>query len=931
MANRFWVGGSASWDATIGTKWATTSGGAGGAAVPTNTDDVFFDANSTGTCTLGVSGVCLSINFTGHTSTFNFNGFNLTIGGSTAGASNVAALFVATDTLTVGVSTLSFVSTSATQQTITTGGKSLSSLTFGGVGSSYILADALTATGVITVNNGIFNSGNFAISAVTFNMGTAATRTITLGSSAISLSATGIAWNAGGVTGLTFTANTAVVTLTGNLINANNIILVGGNLNGLSFVLNGGGVATVNTGGGATIGSLTFTGTNNKNNTYTFTGTLTITGTFTVTGQSAINRPLVSSNAPGTSRTITCSNAPSLSNVDFMDITAAGAGGTWSGTSIGDCLGNSNITFTAQAGGTSNGGNGVKLYWIGNLGDGSVGTNWSFSSGGSSAATIPLPQDDIYFDVNSFNGATQRVQLNMPRTARNMDTTGTTQTGCTVGTASGLNIGFFGSVTYAGTAVDDGNGSGQCTYYGRGTHTITNNNSLRYSSQLIQAPGGTYTLQDNFQTTNSNNKGIGFNNGTFDANNKNLAWQTYSIAATMTSVKMGSGTWQIVLAAGGQSWTMSAAASVLQSQTSTINYSNATSAARTFVGGGATYYILNLQNNGSTGAYTITGSNYFDTITFRDTTNARTLTFTITTLTTVRNFDVVGTSGKLMSVISSTGGTPAYLSIVGAPSTNDWLSVQDIFASEPYKFYVGSNTTSVSGNTNLNTGTAASAPYIRFSNYINTSGASPTVTAPFSLSANTGDLVVLQFFWATTPGTVTPPSGFTQTQAINSGTGGAFGQVFYKIAVGGETSWATSTTNAPGIVGLRVMLFTGWTGTPTLDVTDNNNSTAASVTTLSTGAGVSNTTSLGIAVATWVTNGLTSATSFSNSFEESRVLAQSPNTLSAVLPLTSTASRTSTAVWTSAHIASSQLAVFKDATGGVTPITFITYKPAWRS
>ena len=48
MADRFWVGGSATWDATAGTKWATTTGGGGGAAVPTAADDVRFDGNSTG-------------------------------------------------------------------------------------------------------------------------------------------------------------------------------------------------------------------------------------------------------------------------------------------------------------------------------------------------------------------------------------------------------------------------------------------------------------------------------------------------------------------------------------------------------------------------------------------------------------------------------------------------------------------------------------------------------------------------------------------------------------------------------------------------------------------------------------------------------------------------------------------------------------------
>jgi len=42
MANRYWVGGSDQWNGTAGTKWALTSGGAGGQTVPTSADDVFF-------------------------------------------------------------------------------------------------------------------------------------------------------------------------------------------------------------------------------------------------------------------------------------------------------------------------------------------------------------------------------------------------------------------------------------------------------------------------------------------------------------------------------------------------------------------------------------------------------------------------------------------------------------------------------------------------------------------------------------------------------------------------------------------------------------------------------------------------------------------------------------------------------------------------
>lgn len=68
MADRYWVGGTDVWDSNPGTKWATTSGGVGGASVPTTSDDVYFDAAS-GTVTVTVVGTApsLALNFTGFT------------------------------------------------------------------------------------------------------------------------------------------------------------------------------------------------------------------------------------------------------------------------------------------------------------------------------------------------------------------------------------------------------------------------------------------------------------------------------------------------------------------------------------------------------------------------------------------------------------------------------------------------------------------------------------------------------------------------------------------------------------------------------------------------------------------------------------------------------------------------------------------------
>lgn len=67
MADRYWVGGSGNWGDTA--KWSTSSGGAGGATLPTSGRDVAFDANSnTGadpfTVTVNVNSKCKGLDAT---------------------------------------------------------------------------------------------------------------------------------------------------------------------------------------------------------------------------------------------------------------------------------------------------------------------------------------------------------------------------------------------------------------------------------------------------------------------------------------------------------------------------------------------------------------------------------------------------------------------------------------------------------------------------------------------------------------------------------------------------------------------------------------------------------------------------------------------------------------------------------------------------
>src|SRR3954468_15865291 len=143
MASRYWVGGTATWDATAGSKWALTSGGAGGQAVPTAADDVFFTNLSTGTCTIGVgfTALCRSINCTGFTATLASGASSkLKIGDASGGA----ATFVAGMTLGAG-SVVEFASTSnngGTGWAFTPASKTFGDLIFSGAGGKWVVTTA---------------------------------------------------------------------------------------------------------------------------------------------------------------------------------------------------------------------------------------------------------------------------------------------------------------------------------------------------------------------------------------------------------------------------------------------------------------------------------------------------------------------------------------------------------------------------------------------------------------------------------------------------------------------------------------------------------------------------------------------------------------------------------------------------------------------
>lgn len=180
MANRYWVGGTAAWDGTAGTKWALTSGGAGGQAVPTSADDVFFDASS------GANTVTISAGNTGAKS-ITCTGFTGTLAGSAA-ISVSGSVTLATGMTLTYTGIITFIATG----TLTSAGKTLSSIFIDGVGITVSLGDAYTSVSgaSIGLTNGTFNLNGFTATPSRFTSSNLNTRAVTFGSANIVLAMT---------------------------------------------------------------------------------------------------------------------------------------------------------------------------------------------------------------------------------------------------------------------------------------------------------------------------------------------------------------------------------------------------------------------------------------------------------------------------------------------------------------------------------------------------------------------------------------------------------------------------------------------------------------------------------------------------------------------------------------------------------------------
>lgn len=221
MADRYWVGGTGTWDTTSTTNWSATSGGASGASVPTTADNVIFDQAGTYTVTMTGALNCLDITVSAGVVTFATGTTpTLTVAGSW---STIAG--------TVWNSTGTVTFTSTTARTITSGGITIgTSFTFNGAGGTWTLQDNLTlgSTRFTTLTAGTLALGSFTLTTGIFASNNANVRTINFGTGKIVINSatTSTPFNLGTITNLTI-SGTSLVECTGGGTSVTKTIISG--------------------------------------------------------------------------------------------------------------------------------------------------------------------------------------------------------------------------------------------------------------------------------------------------------------------------------------------------------------------------------------------------------------------------------------------------------------------------------------------------------------------------------------------------------------------------------------------------------------------------------------------------------------------------------------------------------------------------------
>ncbi len=514
--NLYWVGGSGNWNDPA--HWSFTSGGPGGACIPSGADNVFFDENS----------------FSAPGQTVIINVENAYCRDMTWTGAQFMPEFMSDDTRAIHLfGSLTFIpemvfsylgqfafEASTSGHTITSGNHEFAgSIKFNGLGGEWTFQDSIRTRTFVSLDYGslITNNQFFSFNLFESN-GAHPGRSLSLGNSHVYVRYFSPAnlprWHINSEN-LIFDAGNSFIEFGdhgGDLLNQGTAPLA------YHKIGNSGQELTIRNQDGrqmVTIDSIVFRHGGYLQSAYQI-GTLIMEPGFSYTLGSNRTQQIdqlqatgdcngniaINSDIPGQLASINSPNNQTTSFLILRDIEAGGGGQFMADQSVD--LGNTpGWTFTEGSGRT--------LFWVGGQGNWSDPAHWSLSSGGSGGECIPGPLDDVIFDANSFDGIEQMVEGEDRNGyfCRNMSWQNVT------GTPVFLLYRLYahGSISMSPDMI---NYLGGLHMRGEGTQTITTNGI--FFNSISSEGAGNYTLTDALQVNQ-----LLVNAGTFSTNDQNVS------------------------------------------------------------------------------------------------------------------------------------------------------------------------------------------------------------------------------------------------------------------------------------------------------------------------------------------------------------------------------------------------------------------------
>lgn len=657
MADRYWNPAGAS-NVNVTSAWSDVDGGGTGFSVPVGTDNAYFTSTNNNNCVINATFSPKSLSFTGGT------GYTGTVSGSQGiTCSENLTLNTGMGWTHTGQITWGAGSTSGSF-TCNTAGKTLGSFFIGHTSAStatFTLANDVTSNGTFKMYFGNLDTAGYNINCSEIDSSMSGTRSITLGDTII----TTTKFNFATTTGLTLNADTSsfVVTLPASGNHAFSST-VGSSLTFYDFSITlSTGITSQTFPETLAFHNLTVTGSTSKLCQMSVSKNMTISNALTVNGNSSANRILIFSATLNSPITLT-SASNTFSNVDFRDITGAGAG-SWDLSAItggsGNAGGNSGITFTTAD----------DWYWHEGTGSYSTATKWytETNGGGTQSTYPPLLQDTAHFDQNSFDSTGRTITQDMPRIGSITFLGATNTPTFTTSTSSD----FYGDITLiSGMTLTGSVNTYQCyAPSSAGTSVLTSTGKTW--ARTFSAIRGILQLGDSFNTDSTH--GLNIQSGTIDTNDQSVTMGT--MAGSSGSLIMDNSTITIT-GTDGTVWDIGSTGTITSSTNSLIKFTGTITSALIILLRGKTYNNIWINTTGSfEHRFNTTGGtmNEFRIDAGRAVRLQSGQTYTVSSL------NWVGTSGNPITITASLAGSASTISDTTGTNNCDYLSLKDNTAS----------------------------------------------------------------------------------------------------------------------------------------------------------------------------------------------------------------------------------------------------------